>query len=65
MLFAHRFSIFASFLAKFVEQEFWHEITSGKTKFFEYACDVEGSAFSRSMNDPLGNRKWNLKAIFE
>jgi hypothetical protein len=67
MLFAHRFSTSTSFLAKFVEQEFLHEITSGKTKFVEYAydTDVEGSAFSRSMNDPLENSKWNLKVIFD
>lgn len=62
-LFAHKFSTSASLPAKFVEQEFWHEITSGKTEFVEYACDVEGSAFSRSANDPLGNSKWNLKDI--
>ncbi|XP_059077523.1 lysine-specific demethylase JMJ13 isoform X2 [Cryptomeria japonica] len=62
-LFAHKFSTSASLPAKFVEREFWLEITSGKTDFVEYACDVEGSAFSRSANDPLGTSKWNLQDI--
>ena len=60
MLFAHKFSTSASFPAKFVEHEFLHEITSGKTEFVEYAYDVEESAFSGSANDPLGNNKLQM-----
>lgn len=62
-LFAHKFSTSANLPAKFVEREFWHEITSRKTEFVEYACDVEGSAFSRSADDPLGTSKCNLQGI--
>ncbi|PPS09825.1 hypothetical protein GOBAR_AA10824 [Gossypium barbadense] len=47
--------------ATYLEKEFWHEIACGKTESVEYACDVEGSAFSSSPSDPLGTSKWNLK----
>ncbi|KAG4134728.1 hypothetical protein ERO13_D08G175000v2 [Gossypium hirsutum] len=49
--------------ATYLEKEFWHEIACGKTESVEYACDVEGSAFSSSPNDPLGTSKWNLKNL--
>eukprot|EP01018_Ginkgo_biloba_P006432 Gb_15885 [translate_table: standard] len=62
-VFARKFSSAASLPTKFVEQEFWNEITSGNAESVEYACDVEGSAFSAFANDPLGNSKWNLQAI--
>ncbi|XP_059068216.1 transcription factor MYB28-like [Cryptomeria japonica] len=60
-IFAHKFCISASLPAKFVEREFWLEITSRKEDFVEYACDVEWSAFSRSTNDQLGTSNWNLQ----
>ena len=47
--------------SRFVEVEFWKELVSGKTRTVEYAFDVEGSAFSTSSTDPLGQSKWNLK----
>ncbi|XP_038680297.1 lysine-specific demethylase JMJ706-like isoform X2 [Tripterygium wilfordii] len=47
----------------YLEKEFWHEIACGKTETVEYACDVDGSAFSSSPNDPLGSSKWNLKKL--
>lgn len=47
----------------YMEKEFWHEIACGKTDSVEYACDVDGSAFSSSPNDPLGKSKWNLKGL--
>lgn len=47
--------------AKYLEKEFWHEIIGGKTETVEYACDVDGTAFSSSPNDELGRSKWNLK----
>lgn len=49
--------------ATYVEKEFWSEIASGNTESVEYACDVDGSAFSSSPNDELGNSKWNLKVL--
>jgi hypothetical protein len=61
--FAHKFSTAANLPSKFVEEEFWREITSGKTSTVEYACDIEGSAFSESPSDPLGTSKWNLKDL--
>ncbi|KAJ8555179.1 hypothetical protein K7X08_012675 [Anisodus acutangulus] len=47
----------------YLEKEFWHEIACGKTDSVEYACDVDGSAFSSSPNDQLGKSKWNLKGL--
>nr|GFC85459.1 lysine-specific demethylase JMJ706-like [Tanacetum cinerariifolium] len=47
--------------ATYVEKEFWHEIACGKTESVEYACDVDGSAFSSSSTDQLASSKWNLK----
>ncbi|KAL7610448.1 hypothetical protein Lser_V15G10270 [Lactuca serriola] len=47
----------------YLEKEFWQEIASGKTESVEYACDVDGSAFSSSPSDQLGNSKWNLKKV--
>ncbi|XP_077234939.1 lysine-specific demethylase JMJ13-like [Tasmannia lanceolata] len=47
--------------AKYLEEEFWHEIACGNTEAVEYACDIDGSAFSSSPNDQLGKSKWNLK----
>ncbi|XP_076910985.1 lysine-specific demethylase JMJ13-like [Bidens hawaiensis] len=49
--------------ASYLEKEFWSEIASGKTESVEYACDVDGSAFSSSPTDELGNSKWNLKKV--
>lgn len=61
--FARKFLTAASLPARFVEAEFWKELVSGKTPSVEYACDVEGSAFSASSVDPLGQSKWNLKGF--
>lgn len=47
----------------YLEKEFWHEIACGNTESVEYACDVDGSAFSSSPNDQLGKSKWNLKVL--
>ncbi|XP_022963867.1 lysine-specific demethylase JMJ706-like isoform X2 [Cucurbita moschata] len=49
--------------AKYLEKEFWHEIIGGKTDTVEYACDIDGTAFSSSPNDELGKSKWNLKKL--
>ncbi|XP_057521129.1 lysine-specific demethylase JMJ13 isoform X2 [Amaranthus tricolor] len=49
--------------ASFLEKEFWHEIAYGKMETVEYACDVDGSAFSSSPDDELGRSKWNLKKL--
>ncbi|KAH9301607.1 hypothetical protein KI387_013190 [Taxus chinensis] len=61
--FARKFSTAANLPTKFVEEEFWREIASGKMSTVEYACDIEGSAFSISPSDPLGTSKWNLKDL--
>ncbi|KAG9154648.1 hypothetical protein Leryth_021147 [Lithospermum erythrorhizon] len=62
-VFARRYSISGCLPATYMEKEFWNEIECGKTKSVEYACDVDGSAFSSSSDDPLGKSKWNLKKL--
>lgn len=62
-IFARRYCSTSCLPATFLEKEFWHEIACGKTETVEYACDVDGSAFSSSLSDPLGNSKWNLKVL--
>ncbi|KAM1145443.1 hypothetical protein TB2_036922 [Malus domestica] len=62
-VFARRYCSTGSLPASFLEKEFWQEISCGKTETVEYACDVDGSAFSSSHSDPLGNSKWNLKNL--
>lgn len=59
--FARKFKSSATLPHKFVEAEFWKEITSGRSSSIEYGCDIEGSAFSNSSVDPLATSKWNLK----
>lgn len=62
-VFARRYCSAGSLPATYLEKEFWKEIGCGKTESVEYACDVDGSAFSSSPNDPLGSSKWNLKVL--
>ncbi|XP_058104009.1 lysine-specific demethylase JMJ13-like [Magnolia sinica] len=62
-VFARRYSSAGCLPARYLEEEFWHEIACGKTETVEYACDVDGSAFSTSPNDQLGKSKWNLKKL--
>lgn len=62
-IFARRYSSAGSLPASYLEKEFWHEIAHGTTESVEYACDVDGSAFSSSPNDQLGKSKWNLKVL--
>ncbi|OMO77370.1 hypothetical protein CCACVL1_15046 [Corchorus capsularis] len=62
-VFARRYYSAGCLPETYMEKEFWHEIACGKTESVEYACDVEGSAFSSSPNDPLGTSKWNLKKL--
>ncbi|KAH9687427.1 transcription factor jumonji (Jmj) family protein / zinc finger (C5HC2 type) family protein [Citrus sinensis] len=62
-VFARRYCSAGCLPASYMEKEFWNEITCGKTETVEYACDVDGSAFSSSSGDPLGNSKWNLKNL--
>lgn len=62
-IFARRYSSAGSLPASYLEKEFWHEIARGTTESVEYACDVDGSAFSSSPNDQLGKSKWNLKVL--
>ncbi|KAG8084259.1 hypothetical protein GUJ93_ZPchr0010g8757 [Zizania palustris] len=60
-VFSKKYSSASCLPAKFVEEEFWHEIAFGKMDFVEYACDVDGSAFSSASHDQLGKSNWNLK----
>lgn len=62
-IFARRYYSAGCLPASFMEKEFWHEIACGKTESVEYACDVDGSAFSSSPSDPLGKSRWNLKVL--
>jgi len=60
-VFSRRYQSVGCLPAKFMEKEFWQEIACGKMEAVEYACDVDGSAFSSSDTDQLGSSKWNLK----
>uniref|UniRef100_A0ACD5THT6 Uncharacterized protein n=1 Tax=Avena sativa TaxID=4498 RepID=A0ACD5THT6_AVESA len=60
-VFSKKYSSASCLPAKYMEEEFWREISSGKMDFVEYACDVDGSAFSSSPHDNLGKSNWNLK----
>ncbi|KAG8382522.1 hypothetical protein BUALT_Bualt05G0086200 [Buddleja alternifolia] len=62
-IFARRYYSAGCLPATYLEKEFWQEIACGKTESVEYACDVDGSAFSSSPNDPLGKSRWNLKKL--
>ncbi|AQK73765.1 Lysine-specific demethylase REF6 [Zea mays] len=61
--FVRRYSSAACLPSRYMEEEFWHEIAFGKMESVEYACDIDGSAFSSSSHDQLGRSKWNLKGI--
>ncbi|KAJ1280407.1 hypothetical protein BS78_04G230200 [Paspalum vaginatum] len=61
--FVRRYSSAACLPSRYMEEEFWHEIAFGKMESVEYACDIDGSAFSSSSNDQLGRSKWNLKGF--
>ncbi|XP_022965288.1 lysine-specific demethylase JMJ706-like isoform X1 [Cucurbita maxima] len=62
-IYARRYSSSGCLPASYMEKEFWREISCGRTESVEYACDVEGSAFSSSPSDELGTSKWNLKNL--
>ncbi|CAL1376209.1 unnamed protein product [Linum trigynum] len=62
-VFSRRYCSAGGLPATYMEQEFWQEIGCGKTETVEYACDVDGTAFSSSPTDPLGSSKWNLKNL--
>ncbi|CAL0331595.1 unnamed protein product [Lupinus luteus] len=62
-VFARRYCSAGCLPATYLEKEFWNEIGCGKMETVEYACDVDGSAFSSSPSDQLGSSKWNLKKL--
>lgn len=62
-VFARRYCSAGCLPSSYLEKEFWQEIACGKTETVEYACDVDGSAFSSSPDDQLGRSKWNLKVL--
>ncbi|RZC44373.1 hypothetical protein C5167_037309 [Papaver somniferum] len=49
---------------KMENKEFGNEIACGNIESVEYACDIDGSAFSSSPIDQLGKSKRNLKTLF-
>ncbi|XP_078442490.1 lysine-specific demethylase JMJ706-like isoform X2 [Wolffia australiana] len=61
--FYRKYSTAGCLPSKFMEQEFWREISQGRSDCVEYACDIDGSAFSSSLGDQLGRSKWNLKGV--
>jgi hypothetical protein len=61
--FIRRYSSTCNLPEKYIEEEFWNEICSGKTQSVEYACDIDGSAFSSTPLDELANSNWNLKVL--
>ncbi|KAJ0970860.1 hypothetical protein J5N97_018819 [Dioscorea zingiberensis] len=62
-VFSRRYSSAGCLPARYLEEQFWQEIGCGKTESVEYACDIDGSAFSCSPSDQLGRSKWNLKRL--
>ncbi|XP_078437831.1 lysine-specific demethylase JMJ13-like [Wolffia australiana] len=62
-VFSKRYSSAGCLPERYLEEEFWREIAFGRTSSVEYACDVDGSAFSSAPKDELGRSKWNLKKI--
>ncbi|KAK1379083.1 Lysine-specific demethylase [Heracleum sosnowskyi] len=62
-VFSRRYSSSGCLPATYMEKEFWQEIAYGRTESVEYACDVDGSAFSSSHVDQLGKSNWNLKKL--
>ncbi|KAL1315779.1 lysine-specific demethylase JMJ13-like [Arachis hypogaea] len=62
-VFTRRYCSAGCLPASYLEKEFWQEIGCGKMETVEYACDVDGSAFSSSPSDQLGSSKWNLKKL--
>ncbi|KAI4371520.1 hypothetical protein MLD38_019744 [Melastoma candidum] len=61
--FARRYQSIGCLPASYMEKEFWKEIAHGRMDYVEYACDVDGSAFSSSPTDPLGSSNLNLKNL--
>ncbi|XP_061349595.1 lysine-specific demethylase JMJ13-like [Gastrolobium bilobum] len=62
-VFVQRYCSAGCLSATYLEKEFWNEIGCGKMETVEYACDVDGSAFSSSPTDQLGTSKCNLKKL--
>ncbi|KAM7272491.1 hypothetical protein ACFE04_027154 [Oxalis oulophora] len=62
--FIGRFSHSQDLSLEYLEKVFWYEMfLRKKGTSVEYAVNVEGSAFSRAPDDPLGKSKWNLKTF--
>ncbi|WOG85405.1 hypothetical protein DCAR_0104593 [Daucus carota subsp. sativus] len=62
-VFSRRYCSAGCLPPSYMEREFWREIACGKTESVEYACDVDGSAFSSSPSDQLGRSNSNLKKL--
>ncbi|XP_024987920.1 lysine-specific demethylase JMJ706-like [Cynara cardunculus var. scolymus] len=60
---ANKYCLSGCLPSAYLEREFWVEMMHGKKGTVEYGVNVDGSAFSSSSNDHLGNSKWNLKKL--
>lgn len=59
---ARKYGISGCLPASYLEKQFWEEMSGGggKKEMVEYGINIDGSAFSSSVNDPLGASNWNL-----
>lgn len=60
-VYSRRYSSGGHLPARYLEKEFWKEISYGQTESVECACDVDGRAFSCSPAYQLRIGKWNLE----
>nr|GMC68238.1 lysine-specific demethylase JMJ706-like [Ipomoea batatas] len=62
---ARKYGISGCLPASHLEKEFWEEMSrgGGKKEMVEYGINIDGSAFSSSVNDPLGASNWNLNKL--
>nr|GMC66810.1 lysine-specific demethylase JMJ706-like [Ipomoea batatas] len=62
---ARKYGISGCLPASYLEKQFWEEMSGGggKKEMVEYGINIDGSAFSSSVNDPLGASNWNLNKL--
>nr|GMC58074.1 lysine-specific demethylase JMJ706-like [Ipomoea batatas] len=62
---ARKYGISGCLPASYLEKQFWEEMSGGggKIEMVEYGINIDGSAFSSSVNDPLGASNWNLNKL--
>ncbi|XP_019184182.1 PREDICTED: lysine-specific demethylase JMJ706-like [Ipomoea nil] len=61
---ARKYGISGCLPASHLEKQFWEEMSrGGKKEMVEYGINIDGTAFSSSVNDPLGASNWNLNKL--